>query len=449
MDNQVDDFLRASTQARTKVTQRLDNQFALYEREQQEVKKTLLDFPSNLDQYLLIVQDKARRERKKKQLEAESVGVSHSLNFHIRAVRADPAPMSEFETIDETGGRDEKYKREAEEDSDDFHEDEYQEQERRDVLDTFQDEPDPEVVEKFNARLDLMNFFDMSRKVEEDLESQVQISEAEKHLALLNELEQCRIDHNEQVADFMAEYDPKRRVKEEKVPTGSAFSDLKLIQPTDIIAEAEQSVRAQSKKSQAESEAAELAAARDQLPFRGNLPAGLFVNEGLDPTKEKKKRRGPRQKDKAPGVGVDLQMEQATMGDDLQGTALQNLPKYAAQDDAGTQQILQDITAPVDIGFPSLEFYRRKDMDDAQYFMPGYQPKSYAPKQDSGGFWVETRNEVRKAKHTEGSAPSRKSSGGAEKGDGKPRKKKKRKAKKSAASRVADEEAAAAQDEYR
>lgn len=65
-----------------------------------------------------------------------------------------------------------------------------------------------------------------------------------------------------------------------------------------------------------------------------------------------------------PGVHVQHEMEEKALADDSNTTNLKDLPQYRPTDEMGTidpgmKKTIADNTEAVDIGFPTLEFYKR------------------------------------------------------------------------------------------
>ncbi|CAM9634537.1 unnamed protein product, partial [Choristocarpus tenellus] len=73
----------------------------------------------------------------------------------------------------------------------------------------------------------------------------------------------------------------------------------------------------------------------------------------------------------------------------------QDLPGLKGKDGSALSELVSGTVSYLDPAFPHLEFYRRKAMDQADYFMPGYKPQVISPGLGAGAYWLERRQSYR------------------------------------------------------
>ncbi|CAM9499966.1 unnamed protein product, partial [Discosporangium mesarthrocarpum] len=85
----------------------------------------------------------------------------------------------------------------------------------------------------------------------------------------------------------------------------------------------------------------------------------------------------------------------AVMKDPLNMDHLKDLPGLKAGEARDLSLLVSDTVSYLDPAFPHLEFYRRKAMDKAAYFMPGYTPQVNSPGAGAGAYWLARRQSYR------------------------------------------------------
>lgn len=290
-----------------------------------------------------------------------------------------------------------------------------------------------EAYHKFCARSELFGLLEAGQAAEARIEDQLQrgrevaagydgggqgddsdeldhtVLSSEELLSLEVELDECRRVHSDQVLSVISEYNPRPVVQSKGKAKDPDLERLAALMPSPaaIIAEVEAAVaKAALKEKQQKQQKQQASAAEGGGDERGGEGAAVAVAKQSPPARKPKPK--PLE---MPGIDVAPQMERAAREDATNQLPMKDLPVMRPVDTTGADDgakdegeiyinpsfkgTVEDHTQEIDLGFPTLEFYRRKEMDSAEYFMPGFKAKAYSPLQSQGGFWVGVRQEAR------------------------------------------------------
>jgi len=304
---------------------------------------------------------------------------------------------------------------------------------------------------RYNARDGLFSMMEAGRLREQDLEAQYMSAEGTAKVEAFEELSRVRASNSESIANFMHDYQPQRLPTQRDVTLESVDLLSHLPTPSELVAQAEEEVHEASRLEMEERrmQEAEAVSSASGLALEAEVGPGGAVESGQEYSEDEDyvrlgsrrqrsrgaadgggqeysededhvplsrgggrrslasgrtggwspKRAAPgggRQQIVVPGDGVAEEYSRRVILDELHARGIIDLPndvplsmnEEGHVEEPGFRDTVTRNTSALDLSFPTLEFNRRKEHDEADYLMPGHKPpSSFQRDPREGAYW--------------------------------------------------------------